>query len=297
MGGKIQYLNVVNNKLYAVADDQLITSTDSGQSWKAIPVKLVDEDITLLGAKGSATHLLRIQQIVKADGILYAKGYVGLELNLFRLDEESRTLLPIQGVSTLGERDPITAFMNAVKTSIEDDENGSSNLQGTILSMGANIFGAFAVSGNTFYVEHGRKLLIRHSSSQVNNGTGWYDTKMEDARDIADLTSFNSFKLGVSGDTVYVGKPDGVLLHSVDRGKSWKTVTLPILVDSFKQILITDETVYVTTDKGALYSSDGTKWDVITNSDGQQLMFDRFAMDGPTLYAVSSSKNAQGGVY
>ena len=297
LGGKIQDLNVVNNKLYAVADDQLITSTDSGQSWKAIPVKLVDENIILLGAKGSAMHLLRIQQIVKADGILYAKGYVGLELNLFRLDEESRTLLPIQGVSTLGERDPITAFMNAVKTSIEDDENGSSNLQGTILSMGANIFGAFAVSGNTFYVEHGRKLLIRHSSSQVNNGTGWYDTKMEDARDIADLTSFNSFKLGVSGDTVYVGKPDGVLLHSVDRGKSWKTVTLPILVDSFKQILITDETVYVATDKGALYSSDGTKWDVITNSDGQQLMFDRFALDGPTLYAVSSSKNAQGGVY
>ena len=297
LGGKIQNLTVFNNKLYAVADDQLITSTDGGQSWKAIPVKLVDEDITLLGAKGSATHLLRIQQIVKADGILYAKGYVGLELNLFRLDEESRTLLPIQGISTLGERDPITAFMNAVKTSVEDDENGSSNLQGSILSMGANIFGAFAVSGNTFYVEHGRKLLIRHSSSQVNNGTGWYDTKIEDARDITDLTSFNSFKLGVSGDTVYVGKPDGVLLHSVDRGKSWKTVLLPIPIDSFKQILITDEAVYVTTDKGALYSSDGTKWDVITNLDGQQLMFDRFAMDGPTLYAVSSSKNAQGGVY
>ena len=297
LGGKIQYLNVVNNKLYAVADDQLITSTDSAQSWKAIPVELSDEDITLFGATGSAMPLLRIQQIVKADGILYAKGYVGLELNLFRLDEENRTLLPIQGVSTLGERNPITAFMKAVQTSIEDDENGSSNLHGKFLSMGANIFGAFAVSGNTFYVEHGRKLLIRHSSSQVNNGTGWYDTKIEDARDIADLTSFNSFKLGVSGDTVYVGKPDGVLLHSVDRGKSWKTITLPILVDSFKQILITDETVYVTTDKGALYSSDGTKWDVITNSDGQQLMFDRFAMDGPTLYAVSSSKNAQGGVY
>ena len=297
LGGKIQYLNVVNNKLYAVADDQLITSTDSAQSWKAIPVELSDEDITLFGATGSAMPLLRIQQIVKADRILYAKGYVGLELNLFRLDEENRTLLPIQGVSTLGERNPITAFMKAVQTSIEDDENGSSNLHGKFLSMGANIFGAFAVSGNTFYVEHGRKLLIRHSSSQVNNGTGWYDTKIEDARDIADLTSFNSFKLGVSGDTVYVGKPDGVLLHSVDRGKSWKTITLPILVDSFKQILITDETVYVTTDKGALYSSDGTKWDVITNSDGQQLMFDRFAMDGPTLYAVSSSKNAQGGVY
>lgn len=72
---------------------------------------------------------------------------------------------------------------------------------------------------------------------------------------------------------------------------------LPISVDSFKQILITDETVYIAADKAALSSSDGTKWNVITDSDGQQLMIDRFALDGTSLYAVSSSKNAQGGVY
>ncbi len=131
----------------------------------------------------------------------------------------------------------------------------------------------------------------------MNNGTGWSDTKIEDTRDIADLTSPNSFKFGVSGDTVYVGKPDGILLHSVDRGSNWKTVPLPISVDSFKQILITDEAVYIATDKGALHSNDGTKWNIINDFDGQQLIFDRFALDDTTLYAVCTSKNVQGGVY
>ena len=297
LGGKIQYLNVVNNKLYAVADDQLVTSTNGGQSWKAIPVNSDDTNMTFYNrklplSKARIQQIVRVQQIVVADGILYAKGLIALQLNFFRLDEHNETLIPIQGVPTLGETNLIAAFMEAVQTSVEDDE-----LKGKFLSMGANIFGAFAVSGNTFYVEHGRKLLIGHSSSQVNNGTSWSDTKIKDTRNIADLTSFDIFRLGVSGDTVYVGKPDGILLHSADRGKSWKTVLLPIPVDFFKQILITDEAVYVATDKGALSSNDGTIWDVITNSDGQQLVFDRFVMAETILYAVSSSKNAQGGVY
>lgn len=44
-------------------------------------------------------------------------------------------------------------------------------------------------------------------------------------------------------------------------------------------------------------SSDATKWNIITDSDAQQLMIDRSVLDETTLYAVSSSRNAQGGVY
>ncbi len=307
-GGKIQNLTVFNNKLYAVANKQLITSIDGGQSWKAIPVELSDMKMIIMNTEVPLTKA-DIQQITEADGILYAKGYAGFELIFFYLDEENRTLLPIQGVPTFGERSSFTAFMKTIQTSMEDDgkeeegkkeediKENANNFIKNFFSIGTDIFGGFAVSGNTFYVEYKRKLLIWHSESQVNNDASWSDTKIEDTRDIANLSSFNSFKLGVSGDTVYVGKPDGVLLHSVDRGKSWKTVSLPISVDSFKQILITDKTVYVATDKEALSSSDGTKWDIITDSDGQKLIIDRFAMDDTTLYAVSSSKNAQGGVY
>ncbi len=305
LGGKIQNLTVFNNKLYAVAGGQLITSTDEGQSWKAIPVELSDMHITFMNQKIPLTTA-NIQQITEADGILYAKGYAGLSPFFSYLDKENRTLLPIKGAPIFGERDPLATLMKAAQTSTEENgkEDGENavNFMKTFLSMGVDIFGGFTVSDNTFYVEYKRKLLIWSPSLQGNNETGWSDTKIVNTREIntSNLTSqsgFKFFKLGVSGDTVYVGKSDGVLLHSVDRGRNWKTVNLPIVVESFKQILITDKTVYVATDKGALYSSDGTEWDVITDLDGQQLMIDRFAIDGTILYAVSSLKNDQGGVY
>lgn len=311
LGGNIQNLTIFNNKLYAVAGKQLIASTDGGQSWTAIPVESSDIHITFMGKKiplAKANIHIHIRQITEADGILYAKGYAGFELIFFYLDEENRTLLPIQGVPAFGEKS-FTAFMKAIQTSVKDDGKeeedimkNSNNYMKNLFSIGTDIWGEFAVSGNTFYVEYKRKLLISHSESQVNNDASWYDTKIEDTRDIVNLSSlksikFNSFKLDVSGDTAYVGKSDGILLYSIDKGRNWKTVPLPISVNFFKQILITDETVYVATDKEALSSSDGAKWNIITDLDGQQLLIDRFALDGTTLYAVSSSKNAQGGVY
>ena len=306
LGGNIQNLTVFNNKLYAVAGEQLIVSTDGGQSWKAIPMELSDMHITIMNKKVPLTNV-NILQITAADGILYAKGYAGIRPFFSYLDEENRTLRPIQGVPAFGQTDPLVTLMKATQGSIEDngkEENGenASNFMEAFLSMMTDMVGGFAVSDNTFYVEHRQKLLIWHSESQVNNDASWFDTKVEntfeiDTSNLSSLNGFQSFKLGVSADTVYVGKSDGALLHSVDRGRNWKTVQLPIAVETFKQFLITDKTVYVATDIGALYSSDGTKWDVITDSNGQKLMFDRFVMDGTILYAVSSAKNAQGGVY
>ena len=306
LGGNIQNLTAFKNKLYAVADEQLITSTNGGQSWKAIPVELSDMHITIMNKKVPLTNA-NIRQITEADGILYAKGYAGVRLFFSYLDEKNRTLRPIQGVPAFGQTDPLVTLMKATQGSIEDngkeeDGENATNFLEAFFSMGTDIFGGFAVSDNTFYVEHSRKLLIWHSESQVNNDASWFDTKIENTReiDISNLSSLNGFKffkLGVSADTVYVGKSDGTLLHSVDRGSNWKTVQLPIAVETFKQIFITDKTVYVATDKSALYSSDGTEWNVITDSDGKHLIFDRFAIDGTILYAVSSSKNDQGGVY
>ena len=297
LGGKIHNLTVFNNNLYAIANSQLITSTDGGQSWEAIFVELGGTHITLKDKKIPLTKA-NVRQITDADGILYAKGDIGLELRLFRLDEENRVLIPIQGVPTLGERNPIVAFMKMLQTSMADDaENAANNLQWKFLSMGADIFGAFAISGNTFYVEHKRKLLIWHVSSQTNNDIEWSDTNIADTRDLADLASFNSFKLAVSGDTAYVGKPDGILLRSVDGGTSWETVPLPMPIDSFKQILIANATVYVATDKGAFHSSDGINWHPIIDSEGRHLIMDCFATDRTTLYAMATSKYEKGGVY
>lgn len=304
LGGNIQNLTIFNNKLYAVADQQLITSTDSGQSWKAIPVDLSGMYITIMNTRVPVTNA-NIREITEADGILYAKGIAGLQLFFAYLNEENRMLLPIEGLSTFGERNPLVTLMKSIKTSMEENGNedtgeNAGNFFKDFLSLGTDNFGGFAVSDNTFYIEYKRRLLIWSPSLQRDDDTAWYDTKIEDTRNFEDLTSFKgftAFKLSVSSDTVYVGKPDGVLLHSDDRGRNWKTVSLPIPVDSFKQIFIGDETVYLATDKGALQSNNGTQWNIITDTDGNKLMIDYFAMDGTTLYAVNSSNNAQGGVY
>ncbi len=302
LGGKIQNLIAFNNKIYAIANKKLVTSTNNGQSWQAIPVNSDDMTMTFYNKKvplnkSRIQSIARIQQLVLADGNLYAKGLIALQPNFFRLDAQNDTLIPIQGVPTLGGTNLIATFMEAVQTSVENDGENTRNLQSKFFKMGANILGTFAISGNTLFVEHQRKLLILRHFSRENDEAGWHDPNIKDTRDLANLTSLNRFTLGVSGDTVYVGKPDGVLLCSVDRGRNWNTVLLPISVVSFKQIFITDEAVLIATDKGALHSNDGTEWNIITDLDGQQLIFDRFTTDNTTLYAVSSSKNTQGGVY
>ena len=310
LGGNIENLTIFNKKLYAVANEQLITSTDNGQSWKAIPVDLSSMNITIMNRK-IPLNKATIREITEANGILYAKGIAGLQLSFFYLDEENRMLLPIKGLPTFGETNHLVELMKSTQTFTEkngekDVGENPTNFIKNLLSIGADIYGGFAISGNTFYVEYKRKLLVWSPSFQGDDEVAWYDTKIGDTRDHTNLTSFKELtsskgliglKLGVSGDTVFVGKTDGVLLHSVDRGRTWKTTVLPIVVDSFKQILITDRAVYVATDKQSLYSNDSTKWNIVTDSNGQQLMIDRFAKDGKTLYAVSSSENDQGGVY
>ena len=278
LGGKIENLTAFNNKLYAIANEKLITSIDGGQSWETIPVNAGDTNTIFFTKKIPLTYeeiqqFTDIRQIIKADGVLYGKGFIDYQIHFFRLDAHNQILIPIQNVPILGEKNLISGIRNRV------------------------FLGACAISENRFYFEHKRKLLIWHASSQVNSDASWYDTKIEDTRNFAIMDPFTSFTLGVSGDTVYVGIPDGVLLHSVDSGKNWEIVSLPISVEAFKQIHITEEVVLVATDKGTIYSNDGIKWNIITNSSGQQLVFDRFVMDGTVLYAVSSSKNKHGGVY
>ena len=302
LGGNIQKLTFFNNKLYAVADGQVITSTDSGQSWKAIPVDLDGMYMTILNRKIPLTTT-NIGEIAASDGVLYAKGVAGLQPFLSYLDEEKTTFLPLDGIPTFGESNPIGEFMNTVKSSMEEKEDAGENATNffkILLNVGTDIFGGFAVSGNTFYIEYKQRLFILSPSQEGGEDATWYDTKIEDNREITDLNSFsgyNGFKLDVYGDTVYVAKTDGVLLQSVDRGRTWTTMVLPIKVESFKQILITDEAVYVATEKQALYTNDSTVWNIVTDANGQQLIIDHFAKDGNTLYAVSSSKSAQGGVY
>ena len=89
---------------------------------------------------------------------------------------------------------------------------------------------------------------ISTNSSDGDHGTSeWYDTGLIDeearkARDKLrypdDLIDTTSFKLAVSGETVYVGKRNGHLMQSFDEGDTWNDVTanLPFPVERFNAI-------------------------------------------------------------
>ncbi|MDE0399237.1 MAG: sigma-70 family RNA polymerase sigma factor [Candidatus Poribacteria bacterium] len=158
-------------------------------------------------------------------------------------------------------------------------------------------FGNFAVSGETYYLEYGQRLF-RWEPGMAE----WYDTGLIDETEVVfpfdysveASTSINvrdsiGFKIAVSDSTVYVGKRDGHLFQSFDKGKTWNDVTadLPFSFTEFKGITFAGSTVYVATDKGVAHSSDGTHWHAATNVEGNPLIMERFAVDGTTVYGTT----------
>ncbi len=161
-----------------------------------------------------------------------------------------------------------------------------------------SFFGSFAVSGETHYVEYGQKLFRWEPDM-----TEWHDTGLIDEAELdfpvdysaAASTSINvrdsiGFKIAVSGSTVYVGKRDGHLSQSFDKGASWNDVTadLPFSFTAFKAIAFAGSTVYVATDKGVAHSSDGVNWHAVTiDPEGETLVMERFAVAGTTVYGTT----------
>ena len=159
-------------------------------------------------------------------------------------------------------------------------------------------FGNFAVSGETYYVEYGQKLFRWEPDM-----TEWHDTGLIDETEfdfpvdysVEASTSINvldsiGFKIAVSGSTVYVGKRDGHLAQSFDKGETWDDITadLPFSFTEFKAIVFAGSTVYVTTDKGVAHSSDGTRWHAVTtDTEGETLIMERLAAEGATVYGTT----------
>ena len=96
-------------------------------------------------------------------------------------------------------------------------------------------------------------------------------------------------KLAVSGDTVCVGKRDGHLVVSFDKGTNWIDLTpaLPFTVKAFKEIVFVETTVYVATDAGIITSDDGRNWRTLTDAEGTNLVMEHLAVDGTTLYGAT----------
>ena len=146
------------------------------------------------------------------------------------------------------------------------------------------LYGNFAVSGETYYMEYNYKLF------RWNPGdTRWSDTGVEETCELTRENMAQRFKIAVSGETVYVGKRDGQFVQSLDGGDSWNDVTsnLPLSVAHFNQIVIADTTVHVATDRGVFSSKDGFVWNAITDKAGETLIIKSLATAGSAVYGAN----------
>ena len=302
----VDNLVYANHALYATIWKELVVSFDGGESWA--PVLRRPETLT---------------NLMKFNDMLYVKGVKETSPQLFRVSAEDNGLTPVPEMPSLGVLDIETLvrekFENVLLESGQDeleknDEErteltlhdlleyfdldklstaGGKAIEKGMIELFQSYFGSFAVSGSTYYMEYNQQLFRWKPGM-----TEWFNTGLADAGasidSVADLEEQRSmdFKIAVSGETVYVGKRDGHLLQSFDEGDTWNDVTtnFPFSVTQFKAIAFAGPTLYVATDKGVTYSSDGTRWHTAIDAEGAPLVIEKMAVEDTTIYGATTQQ-------
>ena len=293
--------------LYAsYEEEKVVKTTDRGASWQEVRIEIPMTE-------PDREQPPRITHIVKSGDKIYAKGGDSLgrgKTHLYSVSTDSNSLVPIQGMPIF---DAIELWVQSHNIKMKK-RNGSNLSEASVVeqlrekSVGAAEFfkqlaksdprqpdvymqlgfrkGAFAVSGDTFYMEYNYKLFRWEPGD-----TEWYDTEQEETVELSQGLAFGELKLAASGNTVYVGKRDGHLVVSFDKGNNWIDLTpsLPFTVKAFHDMVFVGSTVYVATDAGVAASSDGKQWRAITDATGTSPIIGRLAVDGTTLYGVSKT--------
>lgn len=292
VGTGVQDVVVFNDRLYVQTDNDIVQSDDNGKSWTTVQVEAPkrvsnSESINLMN-KGD---LDANSKFVVVDNLLYTIVPEPDNLRISYLSTDGNTFVPAQGVPAFGEKGLSTALLKdiAAAQGIHFSGNQKSDrrlLNDLRLAEDHRRVGAFAVSGGTFYVEYKRKLFKWKPGDPEWKNTGLLDTGPH-----ANDGSKSGFKFAVSAETVYVGKRDGRLFQSLDGGDSWRDITpsLPLRFTHFKEIVFVDSTTYVATDRGILTSQTGAYWRVLTDSAGERIVIDRFAVDGTSVYGAGDA--------
>ena len=265
LGTTINDLVVFNNRLYSHTGYEVYQSTNEGVTWKK--VRIGAEGVS---HKSAGDNQFRIDadygsRFLINSGTLYFISPEKKPMSIFRLSEDSNTLIPVQNVPVLKEE---SRLAETTLTSVERSAEVK----------------AFAISDDVFYAEYNRRLFKWRLG-----GSAWKDTGLVDLGERSDA----DLKLAVSGETVYVGKRDGRLFQSLDEGGNWRDVTpnLPLHFTSFKEIVFAGSTIYVATDAGVLVSETGEHWRVIMDRRGTPILINHFAMNhfavtGPRVYGA-----------
>ena len=283
-----------------MTDRWVFKSSDKGKSWHVVNPEIQTQK-----------HIPTFTRIAESDGVLYAKSQGPTSwaiTGLCRISEDRNMLVPIKGMpvfsssslfNLLDQRPPkgsdksyfeqlqessvgATQFFKWLAQMGSMHKNFRRSYQNNLCGFG--LIGPFAVSGDTFYLEYNFKLFRWEPGD-----TEWYDTGQEETVGLSWKIVKRELKLAVSGNTVYVGKRDGHLVVSFDRGNNWIDVTpaLPFPFKTFKEIVFVGPTVCVATDAGVTTSVDGKNWRTVTDAEGTNLVMEHLAADGNTLYGVT----------
>lgn len=290
----------------------LIAETnDNGNSWQNIQMDLTQN-------ADFGTKQPTITHIVKSNGDIYAKGgdiHGGInKANIYGVSQDDKTLVPVQEIPIIDGSIMAMFYQHTKYAGVHNDYLQQEEKKMQENSFGAEQFfkqlteidkmqlnrfdtrkaildlfwrgfwGPFAIGNDTFYMEYNFKLF-----QWMPGETEWYDTGLEETVELTLDTIRKDLILAVSGDTVYVGKRDGHLVVSFDKGNNWTDLTpaLPFHVNTFKDIVVDGMKAYVATDGGIIRTDDGRNWLTVTDSEGVNLIMEHLAVDESMLYGVT----------
>ena len=265
MGTRTTDLIAFNNRLYAYTGNEVFQSTNAGVSWKKVPITAEAGIPQSSEQKFSGVDTNFGSKLVVSGNTLYFFSPLRNILRISRLSTDGNMLIPVQSAPTFDETLSIAPAIPL----------GTYPKAKTL-----------AVSRNVFYVEYKRRLFKWRIGDPE-----WTNTGLVDTGERFDEDPHKGFRVAVSGETVYVGKRDGKLFQSLDRGVNWRDVTpnLPLHFTLFKDIVSLDSTVYVATDEGVLVSETGEHWRVITDMADTRIVINKLAVDGTEVYGIGDT--------
>ena len=291
VGTRIQNLVAFSDELYVHTGSDIVQSTDGGELWKSVRFDVNGDTLEAIGQEQSQINFYFGSKLSVADVGLYGIASNRNNLYIFRLSMDDDIFVPVQGIPAFNEETLSTQLWTAVakaeQLELPDDIEKNAKLMKALRGIATFVIaGGFALSDETFYVEHQRRLFKWKPGDSEWTNTGLIDLGKQSDKDLQ-----NGFKLAVSKETVYVGKREGKLFQSLDAGDTWKdiTTTLPLYFARFNEIVFAGSTAYVATDTGVLSSQNAENWRVLTDRGGCPVVIDRFAIDHTNVYGAGDT--------